>query len=84
MVNAIPSNYQYGNYEFGRNNPFGRINGVEPRVTGTPSVDNSYGISIPENFGFVENEIGNPVSLGQDGYGLAHNDGAGHSLHLIG
>ena len=84
MVNAIPSNYNYGNYEFGRNNPFGSVGGVRPHEGGIPAVDNSYGISIPENFGFVENEIGNAVSLGQDGYGLAHNDGAGHSLHLIG
>ena len=83
-IGAIPHNYEYGNYEFGRNNPFGRISGVGPQVQGSPHVDNQYGISIPENYALVNNEYGIGISQGLDGVGLAHNDGSGHKLHLIG
>ena len=83
MVNAIPSNYNYGNYEFGRNNPFGSLRGIEPHIGGTPSVDNSYGISIPENFALVDNEFGIGISQGLDGVGLAHVDAREHAFHAI-
>ena len=82
-IDAIPQNYQYGNYEFGRNNPFGQVSGIQPRVGGTPRVDNEYGISIPENFALVDNEFGVGISQGLDGVGLAHVDASQHKFHAI-
>ena len=76
MINAIPHNYEYGNYEFGRNNPFGQVNGVGPRLQGTPAIDNSYGIAIPENYSFVDDENGVGISQGKQGVGLAYVDPA--------
>ena len=82
-INPIQQNYQYGNYEFGRNNPFGQVNGIGPRVGGTPQVNNPYGISIPENFALVDNEFGVGISQGLDGVGLAHVDANEHKFHAI-
>ena len=83
--NSVQQNYQYGNYEFGKNNPFGQVNGIKPRVGGTPGVSNNnqYGISIPENFALVDNEFGIGISQGMDGVGLAHVDASEHSFHAI-
>ena len=47
-VSPIEQNYQYGLYGQGSKIPFGGLT-VSPRVTPTPSVDNQYGISIPQN-----------------------------------
>ena len=84
-INPIPHNYEYGNYEFGRNNPFGKVNGIGPKVSGTPLVENPYGISIPENFSLVDDEYGNGISQGLDGVGLTYYaDAAKHKFHAIG
>ena len=61
MVNAIPQNYNYGNYEFGKGNPFGKVAGLGPRIQGTPTIDNEYGISIPANFALVDDGQGNKI-----------------------
>ena len=83
-IDAIQQNYQYGNYEFGRNNPFGQVNGIGPKVQGPPMVENQYGISIPENFALVDNEYGVGISQGLDGVGLAHYaDASKHQFHAI-
>lgn len=80
-VPGIEQNYQYGLY--GKNNvPFGGLT-VQPRVTPTPSVDNQYGISIPQNHSYTQDESGNKIATGQDGVGLAHVDAKDHKFMLI-
>ena len=69
MVAGLEQNYQYGLY--GRNNPFGTLT-VGPKVTPSPQVDPLTGISVPGQVGYVSDEGGNKISLGQDGVGLAH------------
>ena len=81
--NAVQQNHQYGNYEFGRNNPFGQLSGVKPKIGGTSSTDNKYGILIPENFALVNNEYGIGISQGLDGVGLTHVDASQHKFHAI-
>ena len=82
-TDAVQKNYQYGNYEFGKNNPFGRVNGIQHRTGGSSHVDNQYGIYIPENFSLVGNEFGIGISQGLDGVGLAHVDASEHAFHAI-
>ena len=66
---GIEQNYQYGLY--GQCNPFGGLT-VGPKVAPPTSVENPYGISTPTQIGFVSDEGGNQISLGQDGVGLAY------------
>ena len=77
-VSPIEQNYQYGLYGL----PFGGLT-VQPRVTPTPSVDNQYGISIPQNHSYTQDEAGNRIATGQDGVGLAHVDAKDHKFMLI-
>ncbi len=72
-VPGLEQNYLYGQYAQGGSVPFGGLT-VQPRVTPTPSVEPTTGISIPGQVGFVSDENGNKISLGQDGVGLAHKD----------
>lgn len=72
-IPGIEQNYQYGLYGQGGKVPFGGLT-VQPKVTPTPSVEGPQGISIPKQIGFVSDEGGNQISLGQDGVGLAHKD----------
>ena len=69
-VPGLEQNYQYGQYGYGQQ-PFGSLT-VSPRVTPSPSVDPTTGISLPGQVGYVSDEGGNKISLGQDGVGLAH------------
>lgn len=71
-VPGLEQNYQYGQYGYGQQ-PFGSLT-VGPRVTPTPSVEPTTGISIPGQVGYVLDEGGNKISLGQDAVGLAHRD----------
>ena len=71
-VPGLEQNYQYGQYGYGQQ-PFGSLT-VGPRVTPTPSVEPTTGISIPGQVGDVTDEGGNKISLGQDAVGLAHRD----------
>ena len=78
-VSPIEQNYKYGLYG---QIPFGGLT-VSPRVTPTPSVDNQYGISIPQNHSYTQDEAGNKIATGQDGVGLAHVDAKDHKFMLI-
>ena len=78
-VSPIEQNYQYGLYG---QIPFGGLT-VQPRVTPSPSVDNQYGISIPQNHSYTQDEAGNRIATGQDGVGLAHVDAKDHKFMLI-
>lgn len=69
-VPGLEQNYQYGQYGYGHQ-PFGSLT-VSPRVTPSPSVEPTTGISLPGQVGYVSDEGGNKISLGQDGVGLAH------------
>lgn len=79
---GIEQNYQYGHYGQGSKIPFGGLT-VNPRITPTPSVDNTYGISIPQNHSYTQDEGGNKIATGQDGVGLAHVDASEHKFMLI-
>ena len=82
-VSPIEQNYKYGLYGQGSKFPqFGGLT-VSPRVTPTPSVDNQYGISIPQNHSYTQDEAGNKIATGQDGVGLAHVDVKDHKFMLI-
>ena len=81
-VSPIEQNYQYGLYGQGSKIPFGGLT-VQPRVTPTPSVDNQYGISIPQNPSETQDEAGNRIATGQDGVGLAHVDAKERNFMLI-
>ena len=48
-----------------------RVEGFQPKVAPV-STGNEFGISMPGQIGFVNDEGGNKISLGQDGIGLAH------------
>ena len=52
------------------------------RVAPTENV-NQYGISIPQNHSYTNDENGNKISLGLDGVGLAHKNPKDYNLHLI-
>lgn len=80
-LSPIEQNYQYGLYGQGKV-PFGGLT-VQPRVTPAPSVDNQYGISIPQNHSYTQDESGNKIATGQDGVGLAHVDANEHKFMLI-
>ena len=73
LIPGIEQNYQYGQYVQGGRVPFGGIVGGT-RVTPAPSVDNQYGISIPQNYSYTTGENGDKIATGQDGVGLAHRD----------
>lgn len=81
-VPGIEQNYQYGLYGQGSKIPFGGLT-VQPRVTPTPSVDNQYGIAIPQNHSYTQDEVGNKISTGQDGVGLAHRDAKDYGFMMI-
>ena len=81
-VSPIEQNYQYGLHGQGSKIPFGGLT-VSPRITPTPSVDNQYGISIPQNHSYTQDESGNKIATGQDGVGLAHVDAKDHKFMLI-
>ena len=81
-IQGIEQSYQYGQYAQGGKIPFGGLT-VGRRVTPTPSVDNQYGISIPQNTGYTSDENGNRIATGQDGVGLAHRDAKDFNLMLI-
>lgn len=72
-VPGIEQNYQYGLYGQGSKVPFGGLT-VGPKVTPATTVEPTTGISIPGQVGYVTDEGGNKISLGQDGVGLAHKD----------
>ena len=72
-IPGLEQNYQYGGLYGQGKQPFGSLT-VGPRVTPTPSVEPTTGISIPGQVGYVTDEGGNKISLGQDGVGLAHRD----------
>lgn len=60
-------------------NPYilGKLGGItttQPRVAPVSTSGNEYGISMPGQIGYVSDEGGNRVSLGQNGVGLAHRD----------
>jgi len=52
----------------------GKLGGLTAmqRGVGGVSPSNEYGISIPANYAYTTGENGDRISLGQDGYGLAH------------
>ncbi len=79
---GIEQNYQYGQYAQGGRIPFGGLT-VNPKVTPTPSVDNQYGISIPQNHSYTTGENGDKISLGQDGVGLAHKNAEEYKFMAI-
>ena len=81
-IPGLEQNYQYGNYGQGSKVPFGGLT-TQTRVTPTPSVDNQYGISIPQNHSYTSDEAGNKIATGQDGVGLAHKDAKDYNLMLI-
>ncbi len=83
-IPGIEQNYQYGQYAQGGRIPLGGLT-VGPKVTPTPtpSVDNQYGISIPQNFSYTVGENGDKIATGQDGVGLAHRDAKDFNLMLI-
>ncbi len=58
------------NYQLGK---LGSLKPTAPRVAPV-STGNEFGISMPGQIGYVSDEGGNKVSLGQDGVGLAHRD----------
>ena len=49
----------------------GGLTAMQPRVSQVPG-GNEYGISIPTNYAYTTGENGDRISVGQDGYGLAH------------
>lgn len=65
----LEQNYQYGLY--GKSQPFLGLTGAG-RVTPQTQVEPTTGISMPGQIGYVSDESGNKISLGQDGVGLAH------------
>ena len=81
-VPGLEQNYQYGLYGQGSKIPFGGLT-VQPRVTPAPSVDNQYGIAIPQNYSYTTGENGDKIATGQDGVGLAHRDAKDYNLMLI-
>lgn len=54
------------------------------RVAPTETTGNQYGISIPQNHSYTNDENGNKISLGLDGVGLAHKDPKEFKFHMIG
>ena len=81
-VPGLEQNYQYGLYGQGGKIPFGGLT-VQPRITPTPSVDNQYGIAIPQNYSYTTGENGDKIATGQDGVGLAHRDAKDFDFMLI-
>lgn len=85
-IPGIEQKYQYGQYgQYGQGAkiPFGGLT-VQPRVTTpTPSVDNPYGIAIPQNYSYTTSENGDKIATGQDGVGLAHRDAKDYNFMLI-
>lgn len=82
-VLGLEQNYQYGLYGQGSKVPFGGLT-VQPRVTTpAPSVNNQYGIAIPQNHSYTTGENGDKIATGQDGVGLAHRDAKDFNLMLI-
>lgn len=70
-LTGLEQNYQYGLY--GRNNPFGSLT-IGPKVNPPTSIETPYQISIPTQIGFVNDEAGNRISLGQDAVGCCHKE----------
>lgn len=70
---GLEQNYSYGQYAQGGSVPFGKLT-VQQYVTPAQWVEPTTGISIPGQVGFVYDENGNKISLGQDAVGLAHKD----------
>ena len=67
--------------------PLGKLGGltVNPtRVAPIETTGNQYGISIPQNHSYTNDENGNKISLGLDGVGLAHKDPKEFKFHMIG
>lgn len=81
-VPGLEQNYQYGLYGQGNKIPFGGLT-VQPRITPAPSVDNEYGITIPQNYSYTTGENGDKIATGQDGVGLAHRDANDYNFMLI-
>lgn len=82
-VPGLEQNYQYGLYGQGSKIPFGGLT-VQPRITTPPpSVDNSYGIAIPQNYSYTTGENGDKIATGQDGVGLAHRDAKDYNFMMI-
>ena len=68
-LQGIEQNYQYGLY--GKSQPFLGLTSAG-HVTPQPQIEPTTGISMPGQIGYVSDEGGNKISLGQDGVGLAH------------
>lgn len=70
----------YGQQQLGT---LGRITVNPTRVAPAETTGNQFGISIPQNHSYTNDENGNRISLGLDGVGLAHKDPKDFNLHLI-
>ena len=71
QVPGLEQNYQYGLYGQGSKIPFGGLT-VGPKVQPATTIEPTTGISVPTQYAHVNNENGEKISLGQDGYGLRH------------
>ena len=65
--------------------PVGKLGGLTINPTRVAPTENAnqYGISIPQNHSYTNDENGNKISLGLDGVGLAHKNPKDYNLHLI-
>lgn len=70
----------YGQQQLGK---LGGITVNPTRVAPTETTGNQFGISIPQNHSYTNDENGNKISLGLDGVGLAHKNPNDYKLHLI-
>lgn len=70
----------YGQQQLGK---LGGITVNPTRVAPAETTGNQFGISIPQNHSYTNDENGNRISLGLDGVGLAHKDPKDFNLHLI-
>jgi hypothetical protein len=70
----------YGQQQLGK---LGGLTVNPTRVAPAETTGNQFGISIPQNHSYTNDENGNKISLGLDGVGLAHKNPNDYKLHLI-
>ena len=81
-VPGLEQNYQYGLYGQGGKIAFGGVT-VGAKVSPATAIEPTTGISSPGQVGYVKDESGNKISLGQDGVGLAHRDAKDYGYMLV-
>lgn len=79
MATTVQNDPRVYGYQAGK---FGTYT-INPTRVQPSDNSNSYGINIPKNIEYTTDGNGNQISLGQDGYQLAHRDPSEFKLHVI-